>query len=440
VSLDRSHPRHAKSFRQTAFAGIAYQGVVSLYALLLPAIVSRRFDEHVLGLWLTAYSLFGLVQASNLGIPGVLLSQVDGRDSANPTANATLVRSAVVLTSGYAATPLLLALLSPILPWDRLFTLPGAVGAPGGFLAMLFLFTAFTLLAGLTQPLYLALHRGHQSYVVTSLVHLAWIPCVVIGAWLRAPFTIMAALFLTPPLLSGLLLWAIGLRRGYVAVATTGAPGALGDLWRAGAPFLAMDLASSLVLRTPEAFVSHAHGLAEAARFSVIQRFPFLLSAVLTVVLQPLWPSLAIAARTADRDGARALVGKAIRSALILWAIFAVMVLSVGEPLVRKWLGTQLGQSPANLPLAVGLGLVQSLHYCVALVLVGLGAGRANLRVNLLMLAGYLPAVFVLSAKLGAPGAFVALILVFALLGIPIGFVQVRRRLRRMDTDRADAR
>jgi O-antigen/teichoic acid export membrane protein len=244
---------------------------------------------------------------------------------------------------------------------------------------------------------------------------------------------VMAALFLAPPLLSGVLLWVLGLKRGHVAVAKTGAPGALGDLWRAGAPFLAMDLATSLILRTPEAIVSHAGGLAEAARFSVIQRFPFLLSAVLTVVLQPLWPSLAIAARTADRDAARSLISKAIRSALLLWAVFAVMVLTAGEPLVRKWLGTELGQSPASLPLAVALGLAQSLHYCVALVLVGLGAGRANLRVSLFMLAGYFPACFVLTAKLGAPGAFAALILVFGVVGIPLGFVQVRRRLRGMD-------
>jgi O-antigen/teichoic acid export membrane protein len=253
---------------------------------------------------------------------------------------------------------------------------------------------------------------------------------VVLAAALGAPFSILAALFLGPPLVSGAVMWVRGLKTGDIAVARRGEPGALRGLLQIGAPFLAVDLVTSLILRTPAAIVSRAQGLVEAGQFSAVQRLPFLLSAVLIVVLQPLWPFFTSAARAADRPAARVLVRRVLRSALLVWAVFAVLVLAFGRVLVRKWLGTDLALSAATLPLAVAFGLAQSLHYALSLALVGLGGRRENLVVSLCMLAGFVPACLLLTQSHGATGTFAALVLVFGVIGAPLSYLQVRRRMR----------
>jgi O-antigen/teichoic acid export membrane protein len=298
-------------------------------------------------------------------------------------------------------------------------------------LAWLILLATASVLAGLAQPICVGLHRGYQAYVATAAVHLGAIPLLVLAAWRRAPFFVLAALFVAPPLVSGVGLWLWGLSRRWFTVARRSQPGALGAFWRVGAPFLAMDLVTSLIVRTPEAILSRTQGLVDAGRYSVITRFPFLLNAVLIVVLQPLWPSFASAARAADLGQARALVRRAYGATLALWLLFAVFVMALGKLLVRKWLGANADGPAALLPYGVALALAQSLHYCASLVLVGLGARGQNLRVNVVMLIAYVPLAFGLAKSAGAGGIFVALIVVFGLVGAPLAFLTGQRLLGR---------
>lgn len=421
------------SFRRIAAAGMAYQAAASLYQLLVPALLSRQFDARVLGLWLTAYSLFGLFLTGNLGVPGTLLSCLESSGPRRDDVNASLVRSALTLTGGYVALPLLFAASFPLLPWSRWVGSgwPTNVGAPGPLLAWLIILAVGTVVAGLAQSIFVGLHRGYHAYAATAAVHVAAIPVLLLAAWLRAPFFILAALFVAPPLLSGLGLWVWGLSRRWFTVARHGEPGALGAFWRVGAPFLAMDLVTSLIVRTPEAILSRTQGLVDAGRYSVITRFPFLLNAVLVVVLQPLWPSFAAAARTADLRQARALRRRAYAATLTLWVAFALFVAAAGKVLVRKWLGGDAEGPAALLPFGVALALAQSLHYCSSLVLVGLGARGQNLRINVVMLIVYVPLAFFLSRAAAAAGIFVALIAVFGVVGAPLTFLTGQRLLRR---------
>jgi len=424
-------------FRKTAAAGMAYQAAASMYQLLVPAAVSRVFDARVLGLWLTAYSLFGLFLGAGLGVPGTLLSGLDSDGPRREAVNAGLLRSALVLTFGYVAAPLVFAALAPLLPWARWVGTgwPASVGAPGPLLSWLVVLAVASVLAGLAQPIYVGLHRGYQAYAATAAVHLAAIPVLVIAAWLRAPFFVLAALFVAPPLVSGVGLWLWGLSRRWFTVAPRSEPGALAAFWRVGGPFLAMDLVTLLIVRTPEVILSRTQGLVDAGRYSVITRFPFLLNAVLIVVLQPLWPSFAAAARSGDLRQARALVRRAYGATLALWAVFALLVAAAGKVLVRKWLGGDAEGPAALLPFGVALALAQSLHYCSSLVLVGLGARGQNLRVNVVMLIVYVPLAFFLSRAAAAAGIFVALIAVFGVVGAPLTFLTGQRLLRRWAAD-----
>lgn len=423
------------SFRQVAAAGMAYQAAASFYQLLVPALLSRQFDGRVLGLWLTAYSLFGLFLTGNLGVPGTLLSGLESAGPRRDAVNASLVRSALLLTRGYVALPLLFAALSPLLPWAHWVGTgwPATVGSPGPLLAWLAILAGASVVTGLAQPIFVGLHRGYQAYAATAAVHVAAIPVLVVAAWLRAPFFVLAALFVAPPLVSGGGLWLWGLSRRWFTVARQSEPGALIAFWRVGAPFLAMDLVTSLIVRTPEAILSRTQGLVDAGRYSVITRFPFLLNAVLIVVLQPLWPSFAAAARTANLGHARALARRAYGTALALWLAFAVCMLTAGRLLVRKWLGGDAEGPAALLPFGVALALAQSLHYCASLVLVGLGARRQNLRVNVVMLIVYVPLGFVLSHAWGAMGIFLTLIAVFGVVGAPLTFLTGQRLLGRWE-------
>lgn len=420
-------------FRRTAVSGIGYQAAVSLYQLLIPAVLSRQFGARVLGLWLTAYSLFGLFLTANLGVPTTLLTTLESTGPRRDAVNAALIRSGLLLTIAYAAGPLLFAVLAPALPWARWagVSWPAAVGAPGPLLSWLALLAVASVFASLAQPICLAVHRGYHAYVITTAVYVAAIPGLVVAAWLRAPFFVLAALFVAPPMLSGLVLWTLGLARHWFRVAPRAEPGDLSAFWGVAYQFLVTDLMTSLILRTPEAILSRTQGFVVAGRYSVITRFPFLLNAVLIVVLQPLWPSFGAATRAMDQGHVRALVRRAYGAALALWLAFAVFVAGFGKLLVRKWLGGDAEGAAALLPFGVALALAQSLHYCTALVLVGMGGRRQNLQVSAVMLAVYAPLAAVLARRAGAAGVFVSLTIVFGLVGAPLGFIRGRRLRRR---------
>ena len=436
MAAEPGHPQ--LRFRRTAVAGIAYQAVVSLYQLLIPALLSRQFGGRVLGLWMTAYSLFGLFLAADLGVPATLLTTMHSAGTGHETVNASLVRSGLLWTLVYVTGPLLFAALSPALPWARWFGpgWPAAVGEAGPLVAWLLLLAALSVFASLAQPICLAVHRGYQAYVISATVYLVAIPALLIAAWLRARFFVLAALFVAPPLLGGGALWLWGLTRRWFTVARRTAPGEQSAFWHVGAQFLLTDVVASLIVRTPEAILSRTHGFAAAGRYSVITRFPFLLNAVLVVVLQQLWPSFVAATRAMDEGKVRLLVRRAYGTALALWLAFAIFVAAFGKFLVRKWLGGDAEGSATLLPFGVALALVQSLHYCTSLVLVGVGGRRQNLHVSAVMLVAYLALAAVLAPRGGAAGVFVTLIAVFGLIGAPLSYFS-GRRLRRGWTVRA---
>jgi O-antigen/teichoic acid export membrane protein len=426
-----SVPKHAQSFRRVALAGLAYQAVITFYQLVIPAAIARQYDSSVLGLWFTLYSLLGLGMAVNLGMPGALLSRIDGREQGDRAANATHIASALSLTLWLAAAWLAAALATLFLPLEHWFQLDDSVGSTRALLRVFLSATAFMLVANLAQPLYVALFRSHQAYALAMVVHLLALPCVMLVAWLKPDFWVLAMLFLSPPIISGLALWSLGLRRGYLALANPSAASRRA-LWSVGAPFLAMEAVTALILRTPEAVLSQLHGLVEAGRFSVFQRFPLLLSAVLTVVLQPSWPSLAAAARESNAREGAAIIRRSLLSMLLLWALFAICVLPLGELLVTRWLGNTMTYTPQTMYLAVCFGLAQSLHYCTALALVGLEDRRANLRINVVMLLTYIPLNYLLTKQFAATGTYVSLLIVFGAIGTPLGVFAYRARLREM--------
>lgn len=424
-------PSHAQSFRKTAIAGVIYQGVITLYQLVLPAVIARQYGSATLGVWFTLYSLLGLGMAFNLGLPGALLSRVDGRDHADREVNGQYIGSALTLTLSLAAGWLALSLLTLALPVERWLEADASVGSPDALIRVFVAATAAMLLANLAQPLYVALFRSVQAYTLAAVVHLVALPCVVVAAWLTPAFWLLAGLFLAPPIVSGAALWLLGLRRGYFTLGRSDVASRRA-LWSVGAPFLAMEAVTALILRTPEVVISHFHGFVEAGRFSVFQRFPFLLSAVLAVVLQPSWPSLAAAARESDADAATRIIRRSLGSALLLWTAFALAVLPLGELLVTRWLGSAVPYSRETLLLAIAFGLAQSLHVWTALALVGLEDRRANLRINLVMLLSYIPLDYFLTQRFASTGTYVSLLIVFGAIGTPLGIYAFRARLREM--------
>lgn len=95
----------------------------------------------------------------------------------------------------------------------------------------------------------------------------------------------------------------------------------------------------------PVIIVSATLGMVAVAEFSVVQKLIALVSAVLTMGLQPLWAVYGEAYHSNDRKWIEMALKRSIKSTIVITVLAALFFVVFGPFLIREWLGNEISVS-----------------------------------------------------------------------------------------------
>jgi O-antigen/teichoic acid export membrane protein len=410
---------------RTAFLGVTYQGVYALAQMLMLGMLVRSQGAERFGLWMTVLALAALLMPlSTLGQQSALLTRLGGVALTSPPAAARMFSaSCVVLGLGTATQLLLLAVSGPSLPWSHLLNASGPFTrdlAAGTALLGLVVATA-TFPATHGGWAVLAHQRGDLVHLVNISSTLAALGAVALAVRSGAPLWAVGALTIASTPAAGLWLWGHGIASGLVPrprIALVDRA-TLRAQFAAGLNFLAIDVTTLLLLRTPELIVARMHGVEAVATFAAVARLIMLMLALFQAVLVPLWPAIAEAEASGDRSWIRRTARRSLATLLGMWAVGALGIVLLGPTFIRLWTGhAELVDRPLIAVAAVQT-LAQGLVVWLGVFLAGLSLQR---RLVLAMGAAspvFLALALVLGTRIGPLGVALAQAAALLLVAVP---------------------
>ena len=428
--------RSARATR-TAVLGLAFQVVYALSQMLMLGMLIRAEGAERFGLWMTVMALAAfLMPLSTLGQASALLTRLSGVALSDPRA-ATRVFSAscLLLGAGTATQLVLLAVSGPLLPWSQLLNASGPLTrdvAAGTALIGLVLATA-TFPATHGGWAVLAHQRGDLAHLVNISSSVASLGAVALAVHQGAPLWAIGALTISGPPAAGLWLWGHGIATGLVPVPRLALidRATLRAQFGAGLHFLVIDVTTLALLRTSELIVARMHGVEAVATFAPVTRLITLMLALFQAVMFPLWPAIAEAEASGDRQWIERSARRSLATVLGIWAAGALGIILLGPLFIRLWTGhAELVDRPLLAAAAVQT-LGQGLLTWLAVFL-----GALSLQRRLVLAIGaasfaFLALAVVLGSRIGPLGIALAQAAALLLVAVPMAARALWPRLRR---------
>jgi len=335
----------AQDARRTGLLGAAYQGTFALVQLTCLALLARHATREVFGLWMTILALTSWAPLSYCGQPAALLTHLGAVARSDARAAQRIFTSSVVIVIGITTVSLLLLLaVTAALSWASILnaaTPLSVLAAPSTAVAGL----AVALLANpatISNFALLSHQRGQLVHLVmigASLVSL----CAFIFAVLNGyPIQISGPLMICGPLIGGLVLWVVIRFSALTSMPRLPAFDRITStkMLSVGAQFVAIEVATLCLVRTPDLIVSTIYGATSVGLFSSVGRLPMLMLAVFQTVLLPYWPMLGEAMYRGDLQAVRNLVLTSLRTIAVVCSVGVAGLLALGPPFVRAWVYT----------------------------------------------------------------------------------------------------
>jgi O-antigen/teichoic acid export membrane protein len=420
--------------RLTAVLGVVYQACYAVAQLVCLGIIVRHQGPERYGLWMTVLALTTWVPLTSLGQTSALLTRLGPVALADPAAARRVFSASAAVTVIMAGVLALgLAAVGPWLPWGRLLNAEGPLTAP---------VAAATCLAGLavalgTGPATLgsfaiyAHQRGDVVHLTMSAAALVGLGAVALAGHLGWPLAALGPLTLAGPVLGGLALWVVGGATGLIPRLVPATRADLAGALRTGLHFLALDVTTLILLRTPDVIVARLHGVAAVGPFASVGRLTALMLALYQAILYPLWPALGEAAARGDRAWVRATARRSLMMTVGLWAAGAVGMVVLGPWFIERWTGLARFADRPLILAAVGQTLGQGLLTWATVLLAGLSLQRHQVVATAVAAVVYLPLALLLGGRLGPIGVALAQVAALLLCGVPLAARALRRGLRR---------
>lgn len=325
-----------KAVTLSSVAGIAQRGAQVLSALIVYPVLTRDLGVEQFGIWGAATSLTWIVWTLDLGVGNALMTLIPrsltGRAASQVTdivASAlafTLGLSLIILAGGAASLAILTGRLDPS------FTVAGAA-------------LVINIPLGLSGRLWLALQKGHVGsaweFVQTCVT------AVLLVAGARAGWTVwelVACVYGVMVAANGASLIHLFIRHPELRPRRAPPLKTCRGLLAEGGSMLGVSLVSTAGWALDNALTLFLLGPAASAWMTVALRLCTTAFGFISVISTSLWPAFAEAAHVDHAWVKRGLWrGGALLTGLSLAGSLALV--SAGEPLLRWWLGRDLGVS-----------------------------------------------------------------------------------------------
>lgn len=433
---------NARNIRAVVTAGssVAAKGLTGVISLLSIPLTLGYLGPERFGLWMTIASLQAIFAFADFGLGnGVLNTVAEAYGRGDLALASRAVRSALVLQTAVAVC--LFAAFwaaSDLIAWPRVLHVSSKLAAAEARPAVL-IFAGVFLLRSIVQVVQQAQFGLQIGYVAN-----AWIACgniaALIGLYVaarsHASVPILCLVTSGLPVVGGLLnaAWWLPTRLpglgGYGGI--TVERRLLTDMMKVGFLFFFLQAGAALYYGVDPLIVNQVLGSSAVSTLAVVQK-PFdMLSVLLLLLLQPLWPAYREAMTSGDTAWVRITFRRALAASMGLAVLFASLMAVEGAKLIRLWAGSQVHPSEALILAYCAAHIFTATQTPLGFFLNGLGKLRFQLLLSAPVILLSIVLKTVLTSRFGLPIIPLTTVLVGILLMLPAQALYVRRQLRKM--------
>lgn len=414
-------------------AGLGLIALVITVPLTLPYLGEERF-----GVWMTVSSLAGMLSFMDFGVGNGLINRVAAATAKDDPAHLRFVIShgLMVLLAIGGLVGLAFALLSTIMPWERVIKISDSAAAEEARYAIsifVFIFAVSIPLNGL-QKIFQGLQLTWQAHIVRGM---------------GSVLSLVLVYFLTQEKagVPGLLLATYGVQTAMPLMLVfqllnknlLGIPRPDGRNWLTetkslvglGGLFLVLQIGTIIGWGSDALIVSSILGAATVTKLAVVQRLFQFVTVPLAIMNAPLWSAYADARARGDRHFIASTLKRSLIVSAIVAGLLSMMLVTLSSPIFKVWTG-EVTEIPNTLILLYGIWVVlEASGNAFSMFLNGVEEITAQVITVLLFCAIALPLKFYLLPIYGVGGAVLATIIAYLLAVVMPYAIVFRGRLHR---------
>ena len=409
-AFSRSRERYRRA-GLSGVTGIAARGIQIVTSLVTVPLTLHYLGAERYGMWMAMSSLVAMLGFADLGIGNGLLNAISdahGREDRGDAAR--YVSSAFFSLIGISLVALVtFGIVYAFVPWAKVFnvTTPLAVAESGPAVAVLML--GFVL--GMPLGVISRVRAGYQEAFIDSvwiaagnLLGLALV-LLSVAAHVGLPWLVLAmsAGPLMATALNGAeLFWRRSpwLRPRWSGASRAAAYAVLGT----GVYFFVLQIAGAVAFQSDSLVIAQVVGPAAVAQYAIPMKLFMLAPTVIGFLLAPLWPAYAEAVSRGDTTWAVVAFRRSVRMALLAGTATSIVLLLVGKPLIRLWVGSSIQPSTGLLVAAGVWAVLTCISAAYAVFLNGVGVLRLQVVLAVLMMIANLALSIAFTIRIGVSG------------------------------------
>jgi O-antigen/teichoic acid export membrane protein len=318
----------------------------------------RYLGEERYGVWVTMSSLLAMLSFTDLGIGNALLNavaQAHGRD--DRSAVRRLVSSAYTLLSGVGLVVGVIAIVAfSVIPWPQLLNVHSeiAVTEVGPATEILLFYLAANIPLAVIQKVQAGLQQGFYSALWQCGASLLSLVSLLVAIHLHAGLPELTSAILGVPLLICVANTVVFFysQRDLCPSIRCISPTDMKRIAQGGGAFFVMQAVTAFGYCSDNLIVAQILGAGRVIEISLPAQLYFLITAVMTISLSPLWPAYGEAISRRDFDWTLATFLRSLMFAVTFASIIAGLMLIFGPALLFLWVGVDI-----NPPFALTVGL-----------------------------------------------------------------------------------
>ena len=341
----RSRERYRRILLSSA-TGLAAMGVSALVGLASVPISLHYLGKEAYGLWAVVGSVAAWVAIFDLGlVQGLVIavSEAHGRED-REAARAYFSTAFFALVGVASIVAGSVALVTPLLPWARLFEVPASIPpgtAAAGFGVALAL-SALALPVALVPQAYAGFQRAYVASVFAMGGAVLSLGFLVVATRLGAPFAAVVAASGAATLLAGLasLAWLAGRQMPWMRPRWSAVSGkALRRLLSSAVPLYLFQLGALLVNQTQRPVLAHQAGLGIVAEYDVLIRIYVFASLLVTASTASVAPAFRESWERGERSWVRSAFWRLVSFRVAAGVVGCTVLVVFGNDLLGLWLG-----------------------------------------------------------------------------------------------------
>jgi O-antigen/teichoic acid export membrane protein len=423
----------------TAASSIGAKGLAGVINLVSIPLTLHYLGPERFGLWMTIASLQTIFAFADFGLGnGVLNTVAEAYGRGDLPFAFQAIRSAFALQACVAAVLLgLFWLASSYIDWPAALHVSGSVAvreARPAILIFATLFFARSVLQVIQQAQY-GLQTGYIANAWTAVGNTAALIGLYVAASDHASVPILCLVVSGCPVASNLLnaCWWLSTRLRSQPHRTTTLESKwhiLCSMMKVGLLFFLLQVGAALYYGVDPVIVNQVLGSAAVATLAVVQK-PFdMLSILLLLLMQPLWPAYREAIASGDIQWVRSTFRRALAVAGFVAVFFALLMGIEGRQLIALWAGSDVHPSEALILAYCAAHIFSATQTPLSFFLNGLGKIRFQLLLSTPVIFLSIVLKVVLTSRLGLAIIPLTTVILGTVLMLPMQVVYVRRQLR----------